>query len=73
MQIKTVEISLGITHNLGNYSNISPSISLSAVVSEHELPSTVLEVLRLTVLEEIDTLIKQAIRQHNARKDEKPF
>lgn len=76
MEVQSVTVGLEFTHNLGNYSNLKPMVSISALISDGELPGQVLEILRLSVLEQIDLLIKDGVLEHKMRLkslEERPF
>lgn len=75
MQVQTVTVAVEFTHNLGNYSNIKPYVSLTALVFEGDELSEALQSLHWMVLGQIDTLVSDGIVQHKKRLEaaDRPF
>ncbi|MEM7347999.1 MAG: hypothetical protein AAF485_27515 [Chloroflexota bacterium] len=57
MEITTVTVKIGMTWNLGDYSNVRPEVEMTATLDESEIPAEVAEALVM----ECKTLVHQQI------------
>ncbi len=62
MQYNQITVEISRTHNLGNYSNIKPTVSSIVALSEDDPPEQAIEEARLLAEAQIDAAICQAMR-----------
>jgi len=62
MQVKQITVEISRTYNLGNFSNIKPTVSIIAALSEGDDPEQAADEARLLAETQIDAAICQATR-----------